>query len=108
MCRNCFRTFPQYNTTVTLCQVCAYNKYKKPGKPISKIGKRTKEYNEWRINVAIPYLDKTYGHKCNNCGATGALDIDHIKPRGSNPQLKMQLNNIQYLCRSCHIKKTIG
>lgn len=69
------------------------------------MGKRAKEYDLWRREVAIPYLDKQ-GHVCALCGKDGALDIDHIKKRGSHPELKMELTNLRYLCRDCHIKVT--
>ena len=105
LCKDCGRTFPQYNTTVTICQLCAYNRYNKPNKPLKVRGKRTIEYEKWRREVAIPYLDKTFGHVCSECEIGGALDIDHIKPRGSRPDLKMELSNVRYLCRTCHQKR---
>lgn len=108
LCKNCNKSFPQYNTAVTLCQVCAFNKYNKPNKPITKIGKRTKEYDKWRREVAIPYLDEKFGRLCVYCGATERLDINHIKTRGSRPDLKMEITNIEYACRLCHTKLTDG
>lgn len=80
--------------------------YNKIRKPVAKKGRRTREYEYWRNNVAIPYLDGEYGHKCANCGSQWRLDVDHIKNRGSHPELRMDLKNIQYLCRNCHIRKT--
>lgn len=85
----------------------------KTKKSIPKKGKRTLEYEEWRDTVAIPYLDRTTGRICQRCfGArcgNRQLDVDHKKNRGSNPQLKMDLNNIQYLGRyPCHAEKTDG
>lgn len=77
----------------------------KPKKAIKKKGKHTIEYELWRDNVAIPYLERK-GHKCVKCGATGKLDVDHIKNRGSHYALKMSLTNVQYMCRDCHIRKT--
>lgn len=106
LCKECGKSFPQYNTTVTICQVCAFNRYSKPAKPITRIGKRTKEYNKWRLESAVPYLDNKYGHKCAICGADGKLDVDHIKKRGSHPELKMELTNVRWLCRPCHVKET--
>ena len=94
--------------TCKLCAKRSYGEYcfaHKPRKPIKKIGKRTIEYEIWKENVAKPYLERK-GHKCAECGATGKLDIDHIQNRGSQPELKMNLLNIQYMCRSCHIRKT--
>ena len=87
---------------------CYYRpaKPKKIYKPPKRYGKKSIEYKVWRDAVAIPYLDKTYGHTCVDCGIGGALDIDHVLSRGSRPDLKQDLSNIVYRCRSCHIKKT--
>jgi 5-methylcytosine-specific restriction endonuclease McrA len=75
-------------------------------KPIKKRGTRTIQYEKWRDEVAIPYLDKTYGHNCRKCGVGGKLDVQHIQKRGSHPELKMVLSNVEYLCRLCHIEET--
>lgn len=85
----------------------------KPRKAIKKKGKRTLEYEQWRDEVAIPYLDKTTGRVCQVCfGArcgNRQLDVDHIKNRGSHYKLRMSLHNIQYLGREpCHRLKTEG
>lgn len=80
-------------------------------KPRIQITKKGKEYLRWekfRKDTAIPYLDNTFGHACRCCGVGGALDIDHIHGKGSHPQLKYQLSNLQYLCRNCHHNKTIN
>ena len=72
-------------------------------------GKKTLEYEAWRDEVAIPYLDKTFGHKCADCWATDKpLDVDHIIPRGGHAELKFSLENLQFLCRNCHIRKDGG
>lgn len=79
----------------------------KPRKKIPQRGKRAIKYDQWRDTVAKPHLDETSGRKCNNCGAVNVqLDVDHIKNRGSRPDLKMNLSNLQYLCRDCHSNKT--
>ena len=100
------------------CTICSGKHYKtfcmqNPKKPIvnrvRRIRPTGKEYDRWRKfrdTKAIPYLDKTFGHKCRRCGVTENLDVDHIHGRGSHPQLKYQLSNLQYLCRSCHRLKT--
>ncbi len=81
--------------------------FRKPRKPISQRGERAIEYEKWRDTVAKPYLDKKFGHVCSvlGCNAT-QVDVDHIKNRGSNPHLKMKLDNVQYLCRAHHREKT--
>ena len=46
-------------------------------------------------------------HRCRACGAAGRLECDHIKPlhRGGGP---FDLENLQTLCRACHVAKTGG
>lgn len=80
-------------------------------KPIPRKGKRTIAYEHWRDTVAKPYLDRTFGRQCADCGGARCgninLDVDHIEERGSNPHLKMSLDNVQYLGRyPCHFEKT--
>lgn len=84
----------------------------KPRKPIKvnkrpkQAGKRATEYKNFRDQVAIPFLTENFGYKCARCGVTDNLDVDHIQGRGSHPELKMNLTNLQFLCRSCHQQKT--
>lgn len=99
------------------CQKCGKRCYgdfcfiHKPRKQIKQKGKQSIRYEEWRDNIAIPFLDKTYGRICNACKGARCgnrqLDVDHILNRGSHPQLKMSLDNVQYLGRfPCHSEKT--
>lgn len=95
------------------CKVCNspfhtgwVHKERKPlkaKKPMKKFGKQTTRYNEFRDKVARPYLIATFGNKCAHCErADLSLDVDHIKKRGSHPELKYDLNNLQLMCRRCH------
>ena len=94
------------------CKVCekrSYSEYctsHKPRKSIRKRGKQTLAYEAWRDKIAIPYLNNKFGKKCVECNATDNLDVDHIKSRGSHYDLRMSLENVQYLCRGCHRAKT--
>lgn len=98
------------------CIVCgnrAYSDYcfqHKPKKRITQKGRATIEYEEWRDTVAIPYLNKHFGRVCAACGGERChnrqLDVDHKIKRGSRADLKMDLNNVQYLGRfPCHFEK---
>ena len=78
---------------------------KKP-KRITRYGKKAREYSKWRDEVAKPYLIAKDGYKCALCGSTGKLDVNHRLKRGSNPHLKMSLDNVEFLCRQCHIDIT--
>jgi len=44
--------------------------------------------------------------KCVTCGAAGDLEVDHIKPLRSHPDLAFELTNLQTLCVRCHSRKT--
>ena len=59
---------------------------------------------EWR-KLRMEALIK-YGRKCACCGAspeTGAImNVDHIKPRKTHPELALDLNNLQVLCHECN------
>ncbi|RLC35902.1 hypothetical protein DRH27_06090 [Candidatus Falkowbacteria bacterium] len=93
------------------CSVCGERSYSdfcfrhKPRKRISQKGRKTLEYEVWRDTVAIPHLNEK-GRRCALCGSTKRLDVDHIKKRGSHPELRMELSNVRFLCRSCHINET--
>ena len=121
LCKDCGRSIIIWNSTQTRCPKCqkARSKAKPPKplqrstKPIKKKGKRTTEYERWRDEVAIPYLDMTYGRICAGCKGVRCgnqqLDVDHILNRGSHPALRMNLDNVQYLGRyPCHVEKTNG
>lgn len=46
-----------------------------------------------------------YGNRCQCCGATAAnaqLQVDHIKPRLTHPELALDINNLQVLCHPCN------
>lgn len=45
------------------------------------------------------------GYRCRECGQAGRLECDHIRPlhRGGDPWV---VENLQTLCRECHIHKT--
>ncbi|WMS43439.1 HNH endonuclease signature motif containing protein [Acuticoccus sp. MNP-M23] len=46
------------------------------------------------------------GFKCRACGARARLEIDHIKPVRTDPQLAWDASNLQPLCPGCHTRKT--
>lgn len=89
-------------------------KLKKKQKPVVKITKKdltpfsqTKEFlesYEWK-KLRLEALLK-HGRKCQCCGTspeTGAvLNVDHIKPRKTHPELALTLSNLQVLCHDCN------
>ena len=49
-------------------------------------------------------LDRS-GYRCQTCGRAGRLEVDHVKPLDAGGDL-YDLDNLQSLCRGCHILKT--
>lgn len=45
-------------------------------------------------------------YRCCSCGCGGRLEVDHIKPVRTHPELSYEPRNLQALCPSCHTKKT--
>jgi len=97
-CKICKEPFRQYSSLQNKCYRCTIEKTK----PITKQGKRSLEYEEWKKKVAIPYLNKTQGKFCSECmrepDNNYRLEVDHIKKRSTHPELRMDLKNIRYLC----------
>ena len=46
------------------------------------------------------------GWKCRCCGERRRLEIDHIKPVRTHPELSFDPRNLQALCGPCHTRKT--
>ena len=46
------------------------------------------------------------GWQCVKCEARGRLEVDHIKPVRTHPELAFDLANLQTLCVPCHSRKT--
>lgn len=62
----------------------------------------------WR-SVRMPILRdhiKKNGRVCILCGCGGELHVDHIIPRSLRPDLELDPNNLQVLCRDCNLGKS--
>ena len=46
------------------------------------------------------------GFACVQCGARGRLEVDHIHPVRTHPELSFERDNLQSLCPACHTRKT--
>ena len=50
---------------------------------------------------------KKYGRQCMLCLATNTeIHVDHIKPRSKYPELELEMDNLQVLCRDCNLGKS--
>lgn len=59
----------------------------------------------WRWTAVRRAVFVRDGWRCVECGRAGRLECDHVTPldRGGNP---WDPDNLQTLCRACHIAKT--
>lgn len=61
---------------------------------------------EWRSLRMV--VIKKYGNRCMCCGAIPSKDndvvinVDHIKPRKTHPELALEVTNLQILCSPCN------
>lgn len=62
---------------------------------------RTKRWKVLRMAI----LERD-GFRCKGCGCGGRLEVDHVKPVRTHPDLSFEPGNLQALCPSCHTKKT--
>lgn len=108
MCKNCGNTFPQYNSTQTLCSKCSFNKYQNQGrKPIKKVGKITKKWFETRKEW-IKQNPGNNGWHCYLCGKLldiNTLTLDHKLSRSRHPELRFELSNLAPACARCNYEK---
>lgn len=73
---------------------------KPPWEKSPKDIRNSREYANWRSSVFI--RDK---HTCQKCGQKGGtLNAHHIKPFAKFPDLRLDVENGQTLCESCHRK----
>ena len=47
-----------------------------------------------------------YKTECMKCNATSNLQLDHIKPVSKYPNLFLDINNMQILCKECNKEKS--
>lgn len=73
-------------------------------KEYARHSKKVTRSQRWKA-VRLEVLRRD-GWKCVKCGANGRLEVDHIKPVRTNPELGFEKSNLQTLCGPCHSRKT--
>jgi 5-methylcytosine-specific restriction protein A len=66
--------------------------------------KRVTSTRRWQA-VRHAVLERD-GWACVDCGARGRLEVDHINPVRTHPQLAFDPANCAARCAACHTKKT--
>lgn len=59
---------------------------------------------EWKVLRTKVFVRDNY--TCRDCNTRGGqLEANHIKARWKYPKLALDINNIETLCKPCHLKK---
>jgi 5-methylcytosine-specific restriction endonuclease McrA len=70
---------------------------------LKKIGKKGKAWIAFRRKYLDARAEWFGGWICSDCKReTMNPDLDHIKTRGSRPDLVFDESNLRIVCRSCH------
>ena len=64
-------------------------------------------YNSEEWKVLRNRVFQKYPDICMRCGNKNNLEVDHIKPRSKYPNLELDFNNLQILCRDCNLLKGV-
>jgi len=63
---------------------------------------------DWRIYITDEiskdrkFFFEKYNYSCNTCGSSEKLQLHHIIPVFENPNLALDKDNIEVLCKKCH------
>ena len=70
----------------------------------ARYSKRVTATRRWQV-LRQQILERD-GWKCRGCGERRRLEVDHIKPVRTHPELSFDPRNLQALCGPCHTRKT--
>ena len=73
----------------------------------TKGGHRSRYSSYWESDFRRTPLLEKFGYKCAKCDCKENLEVDHIKPCFSHPELAFDEDNVQILCKECHREKSI-
>ena len=68
-----------------------------------RVGRRLYKTKAWQqVRLAVFRRD---GYKCRTCGRRTGLECDHVRPIAKAGDW-LDMDNLQTLCRGCHIWRT--
>lgn len=73
-------------------------------KEYARHSKKVTRGPRWKA-LRMQALDRD-GWVCVSCGDMRRLEVDHIQPVRTHPELSYVLSNLQCLCGRCHTRKT--
>ena len=69
-----------------------------------RFSKRVTRTKRWKaLRAEILERDR---FRCQSCGCGRRLEVDHVKPVRTHPELSYDPGNLQALCPGCHTRKT--
>ena len=72
--------------------------------PFQRFSESVTRTRRWQV-LRMFILERD-GWACVDCGARHRLEVDHIKPVRSHPDLSYSPSNLAVRCRVCHARKT--
>ncbi len=94
--------------TQTFCWAKQKQRTPRSKKPIKKVGKYTAKWFKTRSEWFNNHLPDNGYYQCHYCGEfllPRETTLDHIKPRGSHPELRFEQTNLVPCCYLCNKKK---
>jgi hypothetical protein len=88
------------------CLEWLYNAYVNKAHELLMPINPTRNYTSSEWSKVRRMVFNTYGYQCMKCGATDFLAVDHIKPYSIYPELSLDFDNLQVLCRPCNSSKS--
>jgi len=64
-------------------------------------------YNSEEWKALRNKVFQKYPAICMSCGNKNHLEVDHVKPRSKYPELELDIDNLQVLCRDCNLLKGV-
>ena len=64
-------------------------------------------YNSEEWKTLRNKVFQQYSAICMRCGNKSNLEVDHVKPRSIYPELELNIDNLQILCRDCNLLKGV-
>jgi len=98
--------FCEWINPVKVQQVIAQRQPSQSAKPRTFVTSRSfLTSSGWRRVRMLAFV--RYGNRCQCCGASPSdgvtvLNVDHVKPRATHPELALNVDNLQVLCAACN------
>jgi hypothetical protein len=106
ICQYCHKQYYKIQSKVFFSKYCS-DKCTRQSRNQGKATEAAKFYHSKAWHVVRTQAFERDNHTCQKCGITeGNLEGNHIRPRSRFPELALVIENIETLCKFCHIEVT--